>query len=150
MDPYSYSYQPENNKSYPTTVTTTTYASSHGETTPTDAVIPYGSHAVTPYDLHNSGSPTSVSSMQSEAMATKARRRRRRRVRMAAAGVTGAVVGGIALGPLGAAAGGVGAAAATRAASKLGERRKDRRVEQAKVAHQSVAGNAPIVNAVSC
>ena len=134
----------ENEKSYTTTVTTTTYAPPYG-TTPTNAVVPYDAEHGNSYS-----STTSVNAIQNEANALKTRRRRRRRVRMAAAGVTGAVVGGIALGPLGAAAVGAGAAAATRAASKYGERRKDRRVERERVAHQSVSGNAPILNAVSC
>lgn len=135
--PYSYS---ENEKSYTSSVTTYEYTAPHG-TTPTNAVVPYDAEQ---------GNNYNVNAVQNEARSVKTRRRRRRRVRMAAAGVTGAVVGGIALGPLGAAAGGVGAAAATRAVSKLGEKRKDRRVERERVAHQSMSGNAPIVNAVSC
>jgi hypothetical protein len=63
--------------------------------------------------------------------------------------VSGVVLGGITLGPLGAIAGGVGAAAATRGACKLGERRKDRRVEKQKVQQTSLTSNTAIVNAVS-
>ena len=143
MDPYSFS-ESGNKSSFTSSITTTTYASA---TTPTNAVVPYDADA---YGVSPHSQPDSIRATEDEALAKKNRRRMRRRARMAAAGVGGAIVGGIALGPLGAAAGGVGAAAATRAASKLGEKRKDRRVEREQVAHQSMTGNAMIVNAVSC
>mmetsp|Transcript_9205 Transcript_9205/g.24844 ORF Transcript_9205/g.24844 Transcript_9205/m.24844 type:complete len:204 (-) Transcript_9205:283-894(-) len=60
----------------------------------------------------------------------KTRRRQRRRARMAAVGVGGFVVGGVFLGPIGACAGCVSGAAITRAASKLSEKRKDRRLQK--------------------
>jgi hypothetical protein len=59
----------------------------------------------------------------------KARRRKRRRVNMALCFTGGTFVGGIFLGPIGLALGGVGCAAISRTASKIGERRKDRRVK---------------------
>jgi len=145
--PVNYSYWEDTKANYNTsTVTTATTYPSPYATTPTNAVVPYA------FNDYNSSynSTDSVSAVENEAKALKTRRRRRRRARMAAAGVSGAIVGGIALGPLGAAAGGVAAAAATRAVSKLGERRKDGRVEREKVTYESVAGSAPILNAVSC
>lgn len=140
------SYSPEKRSSYASSITTTTYSPSSSASTPTNAVVPYDADA---YGV-NPIPKESVRAVQDEAMSKKIRRRRRRRARMAAAGAGGAIIGGVALGPLGAVAGGVGAAAATRAASKLGEKKKDRRVERENVAHQSMMGNAPIVNAVSC
>jgi hypothetical protein len=60
--------------------------------------------------------------------AKKKRRRRRRRARMAAGSISGVLVGGVILGPLGAIVGGFSAGAATRAISKRREKRKDQRV----------------------
>jgi hypothetical protein len=142
VEPYSF-YENGNKSSFTSSISTTTYGSA---TTPTAAMVPYDADA---YGVNQYSQPE-TRAVEDEALSKKHRRRRRRRARMAAAGVGGAIIGGIALGPLGAAAGGVGAAAATRAASKLGERRKDRRVEREQVAQQSMMGNAPIVNAVSC
>lgn len=60
----------------------------------------------------------------------KIRRRRRRRMRMVVSGATGFVVGSLFLGPIGAVAGAATGATIARVASKSGERRKDKRVQQ--------------------
>lgn len=62
--------------------------------------------------------------------AKKIRRRRRRRSRMIVGGVTGFVAGTVVLGPLVGIAGAAAAVVVTRSVSKMGERRKDRRLER--------------------
>eukprot|EP00538_Stauroneis_constricta_P002062 CAMPEP_0119557212 /NCGR_PEP_ID=MMETSP1352-20130426/8948_1 /TAXON_ID=265584 /ORGANISM="Stauroneis constricta, Strain CCMP1120" /LENGTH=111 /DNA_ID=CAMNT_0007604279 /DNA_START=139 /DNA_END=474 /DNA_ORIENTATION=- len=65
----------------------------------------------------------------------KSRRRQRRRIRMAAGGVGGFVVGGALLGPVGACAGCVSGVAMSRAASRVGERWKDDRLQREMSSH---------------
>jgi hypothetical protein len=133
-------------KSYSNTIPTsftTTVTTYPPPSTYSTAIVPHSGRSINPY------SAESIRTLQDEATVTKQRRRRRRRTRTTVAAVSGVVVGGIALGPLGAIAGGIGAAAATRGACKLGERRKDRRVEKQKVGQASVTTNTAIVNAVS-
>ena len=60
----------------------------------------------------------------------KLRRRRRRRGRMAVGGVSGFVVGSLVLGPIGAVVGTVTGVTLARGVSKIGEKRKDRRVRR--------------------
>ena len=141
MVPYSYPEDKSYSNTRPSSFTTT--VTPYPPSTYDTAIVPHTGRSVNPY------SAESIRTLQDEAMATKQRRRRRRRTRTTVAAVSGVVLGGITLGPLGAIAGGVGAAAATRGACKLGERRKDRRVEKQKVQQTSLTSNTAIVNAVS-
>ena len=141
MVPFTYTEEKTYSNTRPSSFTTT--ITPYPPSTHDTAIVPYSSRSVNPY------SAESIRALQDEAMATKQRRRRRRRIRTSVAAVSGAVVGGVALGPLGAIAGGVGAAAATRGACKLGERRKDRRVEKQNVQQASVVRDMAIANAVS-
>jgi hypothetical protein len=145
MVPYVYSY-PEDRLAHSNTTpsyTTTTVTTYPPPNTSSTGMIPHVGSSVNPY------SAESVGILQAERMATKKRRKRRRAARTTVAAVSGVVVGGITLGPIGAIAGGIGAAAAARGACKLGERRKDRRVEQQRVAEGSVTNSTAILNGVS-
>ncbi|KAG7363152.1 hypothetical protein IV203_026512 [Nitzschia inconspicua] len=71
-----------------------------------------------------------LAAIREDPLDRKRRRRRRRRVRMVAGGVTGFVFGTFVLGPIGGVAGATAGAALARTASKIGEKRKDGRVER--------------------
>jgi hypothetical protein len=71
-----------------------------------------------------------LASIREDPINKKRRRRRRRRARMMVGGVTGFVFGTFVLGPLGGVAGATAGAVLARTASKIGEKRKDIRVER--------------------
>ncbi|KAL3943394.1 MAG: hypothetical protein SGBAC_002519 [Bacillariaceae sp.] len=92
---------------------------------------------------NNNGTAILPAAALEDPMHKKYRRRIRRRGRMIAFGAAGFVVGSIVLGPFGAVALGVGGASAAKAASKAGERRKDKRVRKKiqRMQHQRDQGN---------
>lgn len=74
--------------------------------------------------------PTIPAALLEDPLRKKTRRRRRRRGRMMAGGAAGFVVGTILLGPIGGVIIGASAVGISRTASKIGERRKDKRVKK--------------------
>jgi hypothetical protein len=143
MIPYSYPEEKQAHSNTTRPYVTTTVTTYPPPSTSNTAMVPHAGGIVNPY------SAESIGILQAERMATKKRRRRRRASRTTIAAVSGVVVGGITLGPFGAIAGGIGAAVAARGACKLGERRKDRRVERQLVAEGSVTNSTAILKAVS-
>lgn len=71
-----------------------------------------------------------LTAIQEDPFHKKCRRRRRRRGRMMVGGITGFVFGTFVLGPIGGVAGATAGAVLARTASKVGEKRKDVRVQR--------------------
>lgn len=71
-----------------------------------------------------------LAAIQEDPFHKKRRRRRRRRGRMMVGGITGFVFGTFVLGPIGGVAGATAGAVLARTASKVGEKRKDARVQR--------------------
>jgi hypothetical protein len=102
--------------------TTTTARATTTTTNETAIVVDSFHQAMSRYHL--------LAAMQEDPLHKKRRRRQRRRSRMVLGGATGLIVGTLVLGPIGGVAIGVVGVVLSRTASKIGEKRKDIRVQR--------------------
>jgi hypothetical protein len=129
--PVYQSHQPASNDSRPSGAPPTTGSSAASTYRPPGPV--YQSHGSRPIHVQHFGvSPTSNPSpaLLEDPIYKRLRRKRRRRARMTMAGMGGFVMGSFIGGPIVGAVIGIAAAKTAKSASKLGERRKDKRVNR--------------------